>query len=420
MTKLSGLRRLPGRRYFLAAAGVLIFLVSIYRLSLFVNPNAGFPESPETIRTALALAYTGRFADPFYPLPTGPTAHVPPLFPAMAAALLKAADYRWGVVLQWAAVLKVSFLLSLFPVTAQRLGLGWASGLVAAVFWLMATPVLYPRFEAQLAALGSLLLTLAAANFLGAPSRRSAVLLGCAGAAAALTQPSCLPVIAAILALGAVAARRQAVLAALVFFALLVPWTVRNRLALGAWIPLRSNLGLELAVANADCAKFSFRLNYKEGCMRLMHPNVNPSEALLVREMGEAVYNRTRLAAAWSWIRSHPGTFASLTLRRVLAFWIPHENEDMLDEFRQPGFRLHRLFQWTLTPVSFAGLVLLWKASRTGAFLLGAWLALYPLVYYLLQADDRYRFPILWVSYLLGSYFLMRLAGRLAVRLPAG
>lgn len=412
--------RLPGRRYFLPVTSALIFLVFIYRLSLFVNPNAGFPETPETIRTALTLAYTGRYADPFHPVPTGPTAHVPPLFPAMAAALLKASDYRWGIVLQWAAVLKVSLLLSLFPIAAQRLGLGWASGFVAAIFWVVATPILYPRFEAQLAALSFLLLTLAAASFLAARSRRSAILLGGAGAAAALTQPSCLPVIAAILALGAVAARKQALLAALVLFALLVPRAVRNRIALGAWIPVRSNLGLELAVGNADCAKFSFRLNYKEGCMRLMHPNVNPSEALLVRDLGEAEYNRRRLAAAWSWIRSHPAAFASLTLRRVLAFWLPHENEDMLDEFRRPGFRVHRLFQWALTPISFAGLLLLWKASRAGALLLGAWLALYPPVYYLLQADDRYRFPILWVSYLLGSHVLVRLAGRLAARSPAG
>ena len=31
------------------------------------------------------------------------------------------------------------------------------------------------------------------------------------------------------------------------------------------------------------------------------------------------------------------------------------------------------------------------------------WLAFFPLIYYVVQYEDRYRYPIMWITFLLGA-----------------
>lgn len=394
-----------GRPLFFLSA--MLFLIALLRLSVFVHRDAEFPQNPEAIRIAISLAETGRYADPFYVAATGPTGHLPPVFPFCAAALLRLSGPHWGFALQLAAAACVSLMLALLPWASQRLSMGWKTGVLAATLWLIATPPLYPRFEAALAAVAHLLVTVVAALFAFRPTLGRAAVFGAASALTLLIQPSPLFVLLTFSLLALPAARERLFVAAAVAAALLAPWLIRNRIALGAWVPIRTNMGLELAVSNNDCAQFSFRLNFDSGCMPQRHPNTNLHEALLVRHLGEVDYNRLKLQQALDWIRSHPQAFLELTARRFLAFWIPHESEDIWSTFRQPGFRLHSLMNLLLLPASLAGLFALYHRSPRKSLLLASWLALYPLVYYFVQSDDRYRFPILWVTYLLGSYGLL-------------
>lgn len=389
--------------------GFVIFCLALVRLSSFVHPGAEFPQNPEAIRIAISLAETGRYADPFYVSATGPTGHMAPVFPLLASALLRLSGPHWGFALQLTAVVCVALMLSLFPLAAHRLAMDWRTGALAAGLWLLATPILYPRFEAQLAALAYLALTLAAASVLARPSLPRAIGLGALCALALLILPTGLPVVAAFLLFVAASAPRRALAAAFITAAVLFPWLIRNRLALGAWVPLRTNFGLELEVSNNDCAAFSFRANFDSGCMPQRHPNTNLREALLVRNRGEVAYNREKLASALHWIRTHPARFLFLTSRRALAFWLPNDSSDFWASFLQPGYRLHGTMNLALLPVSLAGLAMLCRKAGGPAFLLASWLVFYPPVYYIVQADDRYRFPILWVEYLLGAYALLTL-----------
>jgi hypothetical protein len=229
-----------------------------------------------------------------------------PAFPLLAAALLLISGPRWGFALRLAAVACTAVMVSSFPYAARRLGLGWETGVVAAILWLGATPVLYPHFESSWAAAVNLAVTLLAAAWIGKPSLARALAFGIACGVA-------------LLLLATVAARACGhPLACL----LLGPKTVprgrsrrrrgdravdgRNFLVFGGWVPFRSNFGLELAVSNNDCASFSLQQNLDTGCHITGHPNQNATEAARVREMGEIAYNRQRLRDALDWIRANP------------------------------------------------------------------------------------------------------------------
>ena len=65
---------------------------------------------------------------------------------------------------------------------------------------------------------------------------------------------------------------------------------------------------------------------------------------------------------------------------------------------------------WFMTLLSIPGLWLLWKKNAHAAGILALWLVLFPLIYYVVQFDPRYRFPILWVNFLLAGILMAELA----------
>src|SRR5512146_619934 len=70
-----------------------IFLAYVFAHFKTYQPNENLLNSAlESLGIAHSLATTGRFADPFYSMPTGPTAHLAPLYPAILGLIL----YIWG------------------------------------------------------------------------------------------------------------------------------------------------------------------------------------------------------------------------------------------------------------------------------------------------------------------------------------
>jgi hypothetical protein len=180
---------------------------------------------------------------------------------------------------------------------------------------------------------------------------------------------------------------------------LCMPWTIRNHRQLGGWFFIRSNFGLELSVANNPCAEASLLENMVSGCHAQTHPNSNAAEALAVKQMGELPYSRAKQAIALQWIFAHPGRFFSLSLQRAMLFWFPYRG------MFQPSSGYAVCF---ITAVSLFGLYDLLRArARVGAFLFGASL-LYSGLYYTMQADLCYRYPILWISLLCAGYAAAR------------
>lgn len=122
-----------------AWAFVLIFLLSFAIRATLLASWADTHEDfyrlrGETGRVALSLLRTGQFADP-YMIPTGPTAHPTPLWPALlyliyhAFGMTATAGYVRGLV----AISSYSALYGLLPWLGRRLGLGTKSGVLAGV-----------------------------------------------------------------------------------------------------------------------------------------------------------------------------------------------------------------------------------------------------------------------------------------------
>ena len=200
--------------------------------------------------------------------------------------------------------------------------------------------------------------------------------------------------------------------APLIVIAMLAPWTARNYFVFHRFIPLRSALGLALEASENDCAPVGVTQSEDSGCFGQHSPNHNIAEAELARSLGEPEYNALKLRTTMHWIASHPGHFARLTAERTYAFWFPHEGNSLREEFgKASSRRKERLAIYVTTILSIPGLVLLAKAKREAAIILGSWLVFFPPIYYIALYEDRYRYPILWVTFICAGYFLRRIAG---------
>src|SRR6185369_12646788 len=114
----------------------------------------------ETLAVARSLALTGKFADPFAPMATGPTAHLAPVYPVALGLIVQ----RYGegpsavLAIKWMTLLLVALQAALLPALGRRMGLDYLPSLLAAL------AVVIGGYEALLweANLAGLLLTLLA------------------------------------------------------------------------------------------------------------------------------------------------------------------------------------------------------------------------------------------------------------------
>ena len=186
---------------------------------------------------------------------------------------------------------------------------------------------------------------------------------------------------------------------------MMAPWTFRNLTTLGGLFPVRDDLGLELYVSYNDCAPYGFRESMRRGCIQGFHPNSSAKEALAVHALGEYRYNQDRFRKALLWIRLHPAKAAGLTAERIWFFWFP--SEDGMQGYRQQRIRMLALHALTLA--SFLGLYLSLERRLVSAEFLLFWVAIFPLIYYFVQFEYRYRYPILWVTWLLAADSILRI-----------
>ena len=187
---------------------------------------------------------------------------------------------------------------------------------------------------------------------------------------------------------------------AVVVVALLVvsPWIARNYARFGAFIFVRDNLGLELYTSNNSCASPTLEQNIQSGCHAKTHPNPTASIAAQVASRGELQFNRARLRDALSWIAGHRAAFLSLTARRLRQFWFPN-----LESWRDT------IAVWLVTIVSLAGWWILKEKDRLAAWMMASTWLCFPLIYYVVQGDPRYRYPIYWTSLLAAGYALAQM-----------
>jgi hypothetical protein len=379
---------------------VLCFcLALLLRLAVLFATGRQPAERTEMMSVASTFARTGQIANPYMALPTGPTAHVGPIYPMLIGYVYRAlgegetgetAKQILGCVISSGR----SFLVVLLAVA---LGLGegtalWA-GLISALYIGAFETELKGDWEGPLAADALILLILWGYRRVwqrkaGVPE---SVLYGAGWGLALLIAPS-LAVIGVGLAVLAFFATRPAAWRTMAMTLLcaatgcglaLSPWIIRNHRELGGFVWGRDNFGLELSVSNGPRASWTDSRNAER--MHMMHPSRSLPAAEKLLAQGEIAFNRDRKQEAMEWIRQNPREFAKLTMLHTVHFWFP------------PGRNLpHGLILGGFTLLAFAGLWCLWRQSAAaGAIVTVLWIV-YPLIYYVIQWSSRYRQPLEW------------------------
>ena len=343
--------------------------------------------------------YHGRgFSDPFGVMDTGPTAHVAPAYPFLQSLLLRGwGDHAAGwLALRILPTVALSLQFALLPYCARLFGYSAWIGVLASIFGLIVKPGKEEHWEAHLAGLAALLLTAGACRWMERPGVWIGLVTGVTAGLAILMQPViALVYVAWLLYIG----RRGGLWLWAIPLLLCTPWMIRNKTVLG-FTGIRDNLGTELHVSFNDCAPYGVRESEKQFCYEPLHPNTSLEEAKAVRAMGEYEYNQNRLRQAILWIAGHPARAAILAGERIWFFWFPSD----AGWSGYLGQRKRTLAGHFLTAASILGLLLSVRRRIRGAFPLALWVILYPVIYYLVKFEVRYRYPILWVTWLTGAY----------------
>ena len=167
-------------------------------------------------------------------------------------------------------------------------------------------------------------------------------------------------------------------LSALVFFAVITPWLVRNYLVFGKII-LRGDLGSEFRAGNNRLADGSgFVPDYRPGNNEFLYGQY--------KRMGEAAFDAEEGREARRWIAEDPERFLLLSGRRVYLFWFGP------DEVGPPLFQ--KIFLFGSSLLAFGGLLLAVKRRIHGVFLFAALMTFFPLIYYVTFPNTRYRHAI--------------------------
>ena len=393
-----------------ALVTVLVFVATIYRYRPLASPLGPCGSGYESLELACSLAKRGAFSDPYWTLSTGASAHLAPLFPWLISLPIRCfGDTAMAMdAVQWMGTVALAIQIGLWPWVAQRLGMRFSTGVLAAAAWLWVGFSFLPMWEAPYLALLILALVLCMDRILGGQGSgglvvSTAVLWG----VVFLLSPVPLLVYLALMGWILILRRvpRAQMLALLLIPVLIVaPWVVRNYLAFHHFVFIRDNLGLELANSNSPCATYSFQVNVGKHCYP--HPNDDRVEAMRVQAMGEYAYNQQKMAQALNWIRSNPAKFATLTRQRFLAFWF----FTPVPSIQHAPVKVVAV--GVLTLLGAGGLFLLWRRQPASAVLCLVWVLFYPPVYYLVAFTPRYRDPILWTSFLPAAYLAAELPRR--------
>ncbi len=175
---------------------------------------------------------------------------------------------------------------------------------------------------------------------------------------------------------------RDATVGAVLFFATIGPWIMRDYHVFHKLMPIRSNFGVELHLGNSPTAQGDWQF--------FLHPSQNLVEFNRYREMGEAAYVESKLQQALQFIHSQPGRFAYLSCARFFYFWTepPHAE-------RYPGIYEAKTFLFLMATVSaFWGLGMALRQRLPGATLYLLLFLAYPTIYYFTFILTRYRSPI--------------------------
>jgi hypothetical protein len=366
----------------------------------------------EMVMEARTLVHEGTFGDPFRSMKTGPTATNPPLYPlflAFCVWLYPSSSFHFITAVLIANLIANALAAALLPQVSTVLWGTPAPGIAGGVLSIAASQFM-AGWDTNFTQFGLILFFLGATRLVvtrGTVAWRGALAGAALGILFLMNQVVllvALPWITFLLLTRGF--RTREMLRFLVPFALALllvnlPWIMRNFRTWGVFVT-RTNLGIALYTSNNDCASPSLAQELHSGCFVAMHPESNAVEAALLKNLGEPAYDRLRRDQALAWMRSHPRRLLQLTLVRIAQFWFPVPS---------PPRRATYLI-WIITLLSIPGFLLMLYRRLPVVAVLGGIFLLYPLLYYAVVSEERYRLPILWLSCLTAGYLLTAIPAR--------
>lgn len=370
-----------------------------------VNANDNRHLGAEYLNIAKAIMKGRGFADPFRD-ETGPTAWMPPVLPILLAALLWVCDNDTDAVMTVCLFLHATVLiatgflvLALAWQTTGRLGV-----LVAAAIFLIAVINDFHLWfqmthDTSLVLLGLDIVIAGFAWCKPLQGWKSAICWGLAGGGCAMISPI-VALTWGVLTIALMVREFAWVpfgIAMLLAAVTLTPWTIRNYLAFGRLIPVKSNAAYELW--QSQCVQKDGLLHHFNG-----HPYVGPGrERQLYKNLGEMKLIDQKRELFWASVQADPLDFADRVAARLLGATLWYEPFDLTDKARRPYVLwLSR----ALHPLPFVALLFL---ALTAVFrrlhwvqwmVMGAYV-LYIGPYIAVSYYERYAMPLLAVKVLL-------------------
>jgi hypothetical protein len=359
------------------------------------------PRPGENLNIALALQRGEGFSNPFATGPSGPTAHSAPLYPLLLGAVYSI--FGTGTAARLAVFALTTLVWALHCALVQLFGIlhGVPRAARMAAFALAIAPfhgALLKGGEAFTAATiagCACLFSLILARRGGTPSF---FLLGGLMAAGTLFNVATIMIWAAwgCLLVWRIGGRSFVKVLLPVAVAFLIPvgvWTARNYMVFRHLIPVRDNMGLELAASYNDCALTVMSPIPHPPCYTPFHPNDDPQAERALIASGEYEFYALCEREAKAWIRAHPLRSAAITAGHILYFWFPVERAG--GEALADGIGIS-----ILTLLSVLGIS--WR--RTDGFRIAvSGAASFSLVYAFFRAVPRFRYPVLWITVLVAA-----------------
>ena len=192
----------------------------------------------------------------------------------------------------------------------------------------------------------------------------------------------------------------------------LMPWTIRNYYAVDGLVFVKTNFGLELWLGNNPAVK--------EVVSSDLHPLTNYAERVQLILNGEPEYNRKKQREAFAYIRAHPGTFLKNLFDRFVDNWAA-TYDSRVDPWI-PILHLSTADVWfcsVFSVISFAGMILAFRAQFVDSLPLAICLVFFPIPYYITHTALRYRHPIDPFMTIFTVYAIVRLCSALFNSGPA-
>jgi 4-amino-4-deoxy-L-arabinose transferase-like glycosyltransferase len=386
----------------------------LWKRTYHMAPGNVLPFGAEIASIAERIAEGRGFSSPFY-IETGPTAWISPLYP-----YLNALAFELFGVFSTASAIALLLLQCLMAggtgVAIYALGVRCFGEKVALwSAWIWAVSPFFYRWPVSWIwdfTATALLVTIALIVTLDTAekgTRRWWLGLGGIWGLIALTNPAPLSIMPFSLGYAAFENRRagkrwllQAVMACLVFGAMITPWLVRNYVVFGQPIFLRSNYWFEFHMGN-------YHLSNGVGYSGT-HPNVNVRVLAQYKRLGEPAFIEHYKHDAFQFVKKYPGEFLQLTLQRALWFW----NGYSLVFYGNVEWWSPWEF-WPLSAMGLLGLLFALTRRPPGWFLFLAALMIYPIPYYLAYPSVKYRHAIEPLLLLLSAFLISVLWKEIAV-----